>query len=66
MFSGFLWGGLCQTDQITLRANLTLPLQTIDKQGLAVIKIYHTDIILQSTPIPLSKSHNSIGDHNDR
>lgn len=61
----FLWEGLSQTDQITLLANLTFPLQTIDKQYLAVIIIYHNDI-LQSTSTLLSKSHNSIGDHSDR
>lgn len=60
------WGDLCQTDQITLLANLTFPFQTIDKQDLAVIKIYHNDIILQSTSTLLSKSHNSMGDHSDR
>lgn len=63
---GFLWADVCQTDQITLLANLTFPLQTIDKQDLAVRRIYHNDIIWQSTSTVLSKFHHSMGDHSDR
>lgn len=37
------------SDQNTLLAKLTFPLRTIDKQDWTVTKIYHTDIISQST-----------------
>lgn len=41
-----LWS---ESDRNTLLAKLTFPLQTIDKQDWTVTKIYHADIISQST-----------------
>lgn len=51
MFSGILVG-LCLTDQITLLANLTLPLQAIDERALAAfteVKTCHIVILEQAT-----------------